>query len=340
MKKLPTIRDVAKLANVSPATVSCIINKKAKYNFSESTIAKINEAIENLGYSPNKMIRSLQTGKTNTIGIGYFRVHENHDFVNSMLDKLAENGNYDVTFYLGKKLLGTKEINPKDYLDGRVDGIIFNESRLQKASEYLGKIKFPTVVLLKRDVPPGVACANADYFDIAKEAVKHLCSMGHEKIAFLAGNHIEWEDSYKLLTGYQAGMKEHSIDIMPGWIYERHSSDDTKCGDALKKWMNLKKANRPTVVLSDNNTGAAGLFRAAKSSGLKIPEDLSICSVGINYPAYKNLTPNLTSFYVSQEDIGRCAVESLIKIIEGGSPEDYRKPVKYKLIKGKSVKRI
>lgn len=340
MKRLPTIRDVARLANVSPATVSCIINKKSKYNFAESTIAKINEAIEELGYSPNKMVRSLQTGKTNTIGIGYFRVHDNHEFINSMLDKLAENGNYDVTFYLGKKQLGTNEINPKDYLDGRVDGIIFNESRFQRTSEYLGHIKFPTVILLKRDVPPGVACANADYFEIAQKAIDYLVSMGHEKIAFLAGNYKEWEDSYKLITGYEAGMKKHSINILPSWIYERHSSDDKKCGDALQGWMNLKKANRPTAVLTDNNAGAAGLIRAAEASRLKVPEDLSICSVGINYLDYLTMSPKLTSFYVSREDIGRYAVDSLIAIIEGGSPEDFRRPVPYKLIKGKSVKKI
>jgi LacI family transcriptional regulator, galactose operon repressor len=337
MKKHPTIRDVARHANVSPATVSCVINERKNYNFAEATIAKINEAVEELGYSPNKMIRSLQTGKANAIGIGYFRVEFNHTFIDSMLDKLSEIGNYDVTFYLSKK---GKERNPKDYLDGRVDGIIFNESRFQRVSEYLGQIKFPTVVMLKRDVSPGVACSNADYFEIARKAIDYLCSMGHRNVAFLAANVEEWEDSYKTLKGYEAGMEDNDLGIIPGWIYTRNSSGDEKCNEALCRWMSMPKKIRPTVVFSDNNIGAAGLFKAAEINGIKIPENLSICSSGNNYDEYSNLIPKLTSFYVSREDIGKYAVESLIKIIEGGSPEDFRKPITYKLIKGGSVKKI
>lgn len=338
MRKLPTIRDVAKKAGVSPTTVSCVLNKKDNFSVSEETINRINEAIDTLGYSPNKMIRSLQNGKSNTIGIGSFRLPGNELVVSTMLNRIAEITAYDMLFYLSNDPRSEEAKNPRIFLDGRIDGVIFNEPLHLNISEYLGKQGFPTVVLLKRNVPDGVASANSDYFDIGRKAVEYLWSNGHRKIAHLAANTDEWEDAFDTMKGYESMMREKNANMIEEWIFNRHSSSIDKCGEALKQWMALPKQLRPTAIFASGNGATAELIKIAKETGIEIPGDISIVGVGNDYFSYADHTPKLASFSVSQEKIGKYAVESLLKIINGEDPHKYREPVPFEFMEGETVK--
>jgi LacI family transcriptional regulator len=333
---LPTIRDVARQANVSATTVSCVLNKKKGFRFPQETVDRIHKAVEELGYSANKMIRSIQTGKTNTIGLGYFRIGNAVTMLQHLLNSVHRQGGYDVFFHLANKILGVDEINPREYMDGRIDGLIYNESLHQHASEYFRRKGFPAVVLLKRDLPEGIACSNADYFEIGMRAVKYLHMKGHSRIAHLAGNINDWEDAVKTRDGYLAGMRKEKLEIIDGWIYSRSSSDPAKCVDALEKWMAMPVRNRPTAIFTDN-IAALRLFKVISARGMKIPNDISIISTGIHGELLEGLNPKLTCFNISEEKIADYAVKSLISIINGAGPDDFRTPVPYDFIEGKSV---
>lgn len=333
---LPTIRDVARQANVSATTVSCVLNKKKGFKFPQETVDRINMAVEELGYSPNKMIRSIQTGKSNTIGLGYFRIGHAGSMLQHLLNSVHSCGGYDVFFHLANKVLGVDEINPRGYMDGRIDGLIYNESLHQHASEYFRQKGFPAVVLLKRDVPAGVACSNADYFDIGVRAVKYLHKKGHCRIAHLAGNLNDWEDARKTRDGYVEGMRKEKLQMIDEWIYCRNASDPSKCVDALEYWLAMPKKIRPTSIFTDN-LAAARLFNLMKDKGMKIPDDISIVGTGIQNELLERLNPKLTCFSVSEEKIADYAVKSLISIINGGKADDFRKPVPYDFIEGGSV---
>lgn len=333
---LPTIRDVARQANVSATTVSCVLNKKEGFRFPQETIDRILKAVEELGYSPNKMIRSIQTGKTNTIGLGYFRIGSAASMLQHLLNSVHNHGGYDVFFHLANKVLGVDEINPRDYMDGRIDGLIYNESLHQHASDYFSQKHFPAVVLLKRDVPSGVACSNVDYFEIGMRAVKYLHGKGHRRIAHLAGNINDWEDALKTRDGYVAGMRKEKLEMIDEWIYYRSSSDPAKCVAALEKWLAMPARKRPTAVFTDN-LAASRLFKIIIDRGMKIPKDISIISTGIHGELLEGLNPKLTCFNISEEKIADYAVKSLVAIIKGGRPDDFRDPVPYDFIEGESV---
>jgi len=340
MSRLPTIRDVARYANVSPATVSCVLNRKLHFNFSKSTIERINRAIEELGYSPNKMVKSLQNGRTNTIGLGYFKMPNLSEVFRDILSVVSEKSNYDVMFYLGEKIsTGKDSINPMKFLDGRIDGVIFNESLHQNASGYLGKIRFPTVVLLKSDAPEGVACSNSDYRSIARKAVEYLWEHGHRRVAHLAANTADWEDALKTMQGYLLAMEEMNPDFNQEWLFVRNTVNSAKCEAALDKWLAMPTSARPSAIFTDLAAGTA-LLELAEKKGIKVPEDISIICVGNNYDMYGHLAPKLTSFTVSQKKIAEYAVKALLSVIAGDSPEDYRKPIPWGFVPGETVAKL
>ncbi|KKR04424.1 MAG: Transcriptional regulator, LacI family [Candidatus Uhrbacteria bacterium GW2011_GWF2_39_13] len=340
MNRLPTIRDVAKYARVSPTTVSCILNHKLNFNFSKTTVERINKAIEELGYSPNNMVKSLQNGKTNTIGLGYFKIPNLSEMFQYIINAVSEKSDYDVMFYLGEKVIrGTDIVNPIKFLDGRIDGVIFNESLRQNASEYLGKKNFPTVVLLKSNVPDGVASANSDYYEIACKAVKYLWSLGHRNIAHLAANVNDWEDALRTMQGYAFTMKKNNPGFNDDWLFIRNSVDTSLLGKTLEKWLAMPAKIRPTAIFTDMPAGAK-LLEIAPAKGIKVPEDISIMCVGNCYDRYAHLTPRLSSFTVSQTKIAEYAVSSLIAIINGENPEDWRTFVPYGFIAGETVTKL
>ena len=120
------------------------------------------------------------------------------------------------------------------------------------------------------------------------------------------------------------------------WIYCRNSSDTVKCVDALEGWMALPKNIRPSAIFTDN-LAAAKLFNIMNDKGIKMPDDMSIICTGIHSELLEGFKPELTCFSISEEKIADYAVKSLISIINGANPDDFRTPVPYDFREGESV---
>ena len=337
MRKLPTIRDVAQYAGVSLTSASYIINKKPGHKFNPETVRKVEDAVETLGYTRNRMIQAIHKGKSYTIGLGNLLPGINHEkTLNGVYDELARNKNYDLLIYFS---VGSQDKDRKVFLDGRADGLIFPEEIGVNISEYVAKCGLPVVVFYKSDVAPGVACAKIDDLGAAHSAIKYLWENGHRRIAHLAGHTTDWMDAQDRLTGYCDAMRELSgKKVLKEWIFNRYSWTDEKCDEALEYWYSLSDEIRPTAIFSANDRGAIGLIQAAKKRGLRIPEDLSIigCDDCAEAESYE-----LTTMHLDFIKVGQYAVQSIIDIIESRrTPEECRKPIPADLIVRNSVKDI
>jgi LacI family transcriptional regulator, galactose operon repressor len=334
MRKLPTIRDVAQHAGVSLTSASYIINKKPGHKFTPETIAKVENAVEALGYTRNRMIQAIHKGKSYTIGLGNLLPGINHEkTLNGVYSELALAKSYDLLIYFS---VGSQEKDRKVFLDGRADGLIFPEESGVNISEYVAQRGLPVVVFYKRDVAPGVACAKIDDIGAARTAVEYLWSKGHRRIAHLAGHINDWMDAQDRLTGYCNAMKQLSGEKVPDeWIFNRYDWTAEKCDEALAHWCSLPEASRPTAIFSANDTGAIGLMRAAEKRGIRVPENLSIIGCDNNFEAEAN---GLTTMHLDFAKVGQYAVQSIVDIIEGRKkPEECRTPISAVLIERSSV---
>ncbi|MCD6291124.1 MAG: LacI family DNA-binding transcriptional regulator [Anaerolineae bacterium] len=308
--KRPTQADVARLAGVSRATVSYVINGRADRSVSitEETRQRVLWAIEQLGYQPHAAAQSLRSGMTKIIGLLIPDMHNPHywQIVRGVEDAARAEG-YDL-------LLASTSLDPKReqhsvraLLRRRIDGLIllltFGD-RLASEIEMLARRHGP-VVLLGGQVP-GLDVVEPGYESGAAQMMRYLLSLGHRRIAFIHGVACPTLGGERL-TVYRRVLQER------GWLNERWV---IHCGSTLEDGYQaashlLDCSPRPTAILVVNDLLAIGALRAVADRGLRVPEDISIAGFDdIEVAAY--LTPPLTTVRVDSETLGRESVRLVL----------------------------
>lgn len=303
---MTTIRDVAKLAEVSVATVSRVINENGYVN--SQTKEKVEAAIRALDYRPNDVARSLFKGKSKMIALFV------PDIMNPFFPELARavediTNKYGYTFIL----CNTDNDNEKEmtYLyalsQKSIDGIILVSNTM--TSDQLNKIKLPIISLDRK--------TNADSISItvnnqegATQAVQFLQKQGCQRIAHIAGPENASSARYRK-QGYLNVVKNEQ------WF----STDYIKSGNytiegAYKATISLLESN-PNIdgIFTANDVMGVGVLRAASSLGLKVPDDLSV--IGFDGIELGETTfPSLTTMAQPIYQIGKRAAEILIEKIE------------------------
>ncbi len=305
------IKDVAKEAGVSTATVSHVINE-TKY-VADETKQKVLDAVGKLNFYPNAHARSLASGKSNLIGLLVSDISNPFfpELVKSIEAAAFERGynvilfntNYDakraadyVRRLIELKVAGvalmTAELDPNliDELAGKEVRVVFND--LGIVGQHMSNIVL-------------------DYSAGIEEAVNHLVLLGHEKIAHISG-------SSRIRSGiirrdaFINAMKKHFPGKKKNLIFEgdfRFESGQLAANEIL----NLKEL--PTAVVIANDMMALGAMQEFKSAGLQIPKDISI--VGFDDIAFAALSdPPLTTICSPRVEMGRRAIEALITTIK------------------------
>jgi len=306
-----TITDIAKLANVSKATVSAVLNDNPLT--SKTTRNKVLKIIKKLDYKPNELARSLSTKKTKSIGI----VVKGID--NPYFTKVLK-GVYDIANDEGYSvLLGSSEFDFTNELQSikvlkakHVDGLIIAPLQTEGADyTYLFELiheKYPFVLL------DGVENIHTNVVDFdnqkaAYEAVTYLIKLGHKKIAYFAGP-IYSTHGRERLAGYQKALEEHGITIRDDLIIDTGS----KINDGYKSGKRLftRESINPTAVFCYNDMVAIGLAGALRDLGVSVPEQVSIFGFDdIEMDTYLNAP--LSTVHVSIYELGRAAARLLIK---------------------------
>jgi len=337
---MSTIYEIAKIAGVSPTTVSKVINNYP--DVSDKTRAKIKKILEEENFLPNSQAQFLSTKRTWTLGIVYFEdlgVGLNHPFFSGVIEafkKQADKHGYSLLF--GSKNDRLKNDTFLEYFKYRcVDGIaIICTDPNDKETLELIESDFPIVVIDMFN--KNTSTVTSDNLEGCNLAIKYLYDLGHREIAHITGasQSDNWP-SHIRKEGYIKIMKKLKLEIKEGYIADGVNFDVSGGYKAMKDLLNLK--DRPTAVFAACDKIAIGAINAAKDAGIKIPEDISIIGFDdIEISEY--LTPRLTTIRQNCNEIGRTAVDLLVEQINEKEKLKINKIVPVELIERDSCKRI
>lgn len=318
-----TIKDVARLAGVSPATVSLVLSNKGQ--IAERTRKKVLEAAEKLGYRPNIIARSLIKGKTNTVLLCAFIKEQDRfstfygELINSLLTAISSHGYYLQIVVKGEFYNGHPLNKREAFLDivrNRLfEGLVVLSHWPIHYSEVneLVKESFPFVVVNQRLEEEGVSYVDIDHYGGAKEVMHSLIQRGHSAIAHIRGprEHRHAEERYK---AYVDTLLEYGIPLKKEYIVEGNFRR-VSGREAMEKLLEVRPL--PTVVFASNDKMAIGALQVAKERGIRIHRDMAI--VGFDgIEAVKYTEPPLPTVEQPLRELGKVAATILMERIKGG----------------------
>lgn len=321
-----TIKDIARLAQVSPSTVSLVLNKKP--GVAKDTRYRVLRVARELNFTPNLVARSLVKRQSNSVGLMITNT-KNPIFPEigaGVEEVLSEQG-------LSLNLISTfddAEIERKKIEDMRArgtDGLIISCALVQDPPlAQLQEDGFPLISVLRRVYD----CPEMDYVIVDNLrggylAVEHLVRMGHERIAVIMGPQ-DTSTGQERLQGGLSAMKAYGIAVDRDLIFE--GDYFRECGYlATNSFLDLPPTRRPTAIFSCNDDMAMGAFEAILDANLSIPEDMAL--VGFNNVEATSLrTIEMTTIEQHSVEMGRLAAGRIIQKINRG--RGYRKP--YQLV--------
>lgn len=330
-----TIKELAKLAGVSTATVSRALNGQPGVHPEKQK--RIMELAEELAYKPNLMAKGLSSQKTFTIGVCVA------DIVNPFyaevvrgIEEVAEPYDYTVVLF-NTDYDVKKERRALEFLKtGRVDGLIASVS-MKVIDECISLVDSDHPFVMLGHMLNGVRCVKVGCNNVssAYTITEYLIRAGHRKIAHVAG-HRETKTGQQRLEGYRSAMNNYDLEIRPEWIIDT----DYLQQDAYEKMSRfLDEGHDITAVFAANDYMAAGVYRAVLAHGLRIPEDISVVGHD-DIDTALNLVPSLTTMRQQMRLVGRTAGQHLFDAIEKGKNEEKSVIIPTSLVERNSVMRL
>lgn len=328
-----TIADIAKMGNVSKATVSRVLNHPD--TVSEEQKSKILRIIAETGYVPNQFARRLGRSETawGTALFVYDIINPYFGLMIRGLTGLAMNNH--MPMFVFETLNDTKreELYLETLFRNKVSGVILtagvSEGIVAKVSS-----KFPLVIIDQHCPHLHIPEVASDNVTGAKHAVEYLIRLNHKRIGFIAGP-ASWVSVKDRFEGYRTAMQDAGLEVRPEYIF--HGDLQVQSGrEALRYFTSLKEW--PTAIFSANDQMAVGFMNQAQSMNIKIPEDFSL--VGFDGTSEgQQMRPRLTTV---QQDVGvicNTAFDLLLKSI-GGEDVARRYLIDTRLIIGDTCHRI
>ena len=311
-----TIKDIARLADVDPSTVSRVIADNPR--ISAKTKEKVLKIMEELDFHPNAIARSLASRSTKTIGV--IMPHSTEQvFVNPFFTEVmrgigvsALKQGYNVLFSTGSNSDEEYKATSRLVNEKRVDGLILLTSRIgDKTIDSLRKKHFPFVVVGKPANMEDVNWVDNDNQEAGFLATEYLVKLGHERIGFIGGEftYVFMGERFK---GYKKALDSYSIKFSKELLSLGEFVEEGGY-NAVKKL--LEQKNRPTAIVVADDLMAFGAMRAIKEQGLTIPGDISV--IGFNdTPLASYVDPPLSSMEIFVYELGYNASETLINQLQ------------------------
>ena len=309
------IRDIARRARVSTATVSRTVNQVATV---DAQLAKrVWKAIEELGYYPNRQARALVSGRSRVFGLIVSEI-TNPFFpeVVQTFETLAVEQNYEIlltsTIHDPKRM----ELAVRRMIEGRVDGVAILTFGMEDS--LLEHLRFRNLPLVFVDVgpkAPRISNIRVDYAHGIRQAVQHLAAMKHEKIGFVTGP-LKLRSAAVRKDAFEESMREIGLQANPEFIVE---GDHRLEGGKLALQILSKLRERPTALLCSNDMTAIGVMRQAFELGIDVPQELSV--VGFDDTRLADfMIPPLTTVQMSQTELATLAFNALLKEVKRETP--------------------
>ncbi len=316
---MATIYEIAKLAGVSPTTVSYVIN--GTKNLRPETVKKVNDAIEKLQYSPNTVAQTLRKGKTTTIGVitEDIRIFPTPEILNGISEGL-EKAKYQMLvhdLHLYDKIWPDYDniINYKDRIikginllqQSMVSGIIYVSMHDRKLGKLINPVDLPIVYAYSYP-PESNSYVTYDDYTSAKIMTEHLIELGHKDIGIICGFPESFPTQTRLQGIYKA-FEDHNIKLRDEYV--KYGDWEFKSGyEKAIELLSLRK--RPTAIFALNDIMASGCYSALMKSNLRIPEDISVAGFD-NRDISIYLEPSLTTMGLPLKELGNKAVEMVFE---------------------------
>ncbi len=321
-----TLEEIGKIAGVSRATVSRVINNHP--NISDSVRRRVLEVIEETGYQPNIAARTLASSQSRILGLVIPAIISNV-FTNPYyprliqgITKVCNERDYTLTFFMfetpEEQESGTTRIVNNALIDGLILNADYNENNLV---DRLLKAQMPFVQIGRPIDDAPIHFVDADNFEGGKMATQHLIELGCKRIGQVAtAKNPAGEDRDR---GYRATLLEHHIAIDEDLIVQGDFSES----QAYRVTRDLLE-QKPDGIFVQSDWMAIGVIRAIQEAGLDIPGDIAI--VGFDdLPIATRDKPHLTTIRQPIEETGRAAVETLLDVIKNPNiaPQSRELPV-------------
>lgn len=329
-----TIKDIAKIANVSKATVSKVLNNYP--GVKEETRENIIKIMKQHNYWPNSIARSLSANKSYTIGIfdpgnlNNFFFREVFEGIESVL---GEKG-YDILYFTNKKWddLWVNFSYKEKCKNRNVDGVLmmgFGKVDISQFDKLL-ESDIPTVFIDLDLVGRNASYVTSDNINGAKTAVKYLNNLGHKRIALIMGPN-GFKVAQDRFFGFQTALDELNLPYNPDWIFSGEYSLETGYNAMLEM---LKMKERPTAIFGED-LFVIGAIRALRDNGLEVPKDFSLIGFD-DIELSKHY--DLTSISQDKFGLGEAASRLLLKIINKSNFSPLVLPTK--LVERKTCRKI
>ncbi|MBU7591378.1 LacI family DNA-binding transcriptional regulator [Metabacillus halosaccharovorans] len=318
--------DVAKLANVSPATVSRVLSNPDLV--SKETREKVMEVINKVNYKPHIVARQFRTKETKIILVVV------PDITSAFFSKVLRGIEHVAVQNDYQVILGDTENDTEreqEYinllLQKQADGMVLLTARQDKTQLEEIAEHFPMVLACEYMDGLNVPTVSIDNISSARKATEHLIQQGHTKIAHITGP-INVILSRDRLRGFQQAMMSHDLEIDSAYIQEGDFTFESGYHQMLKL---LALETPPSAVFVFNDEMAMGVIKAVKDSHLSIPEDVAVVGFD-NIKMSSVIEPNLTTINQPKYEIGKKAMELLLKLINGESLQKKKFVMKDELI--------
>lgn len=333
-----TIKDVARMAGVSISTVSRVINDSKPV--SSEVKKKVLDAIEELGYRPNEVARTLVTKKSFLIGIIVTDI--GNSYVAQIVRGIEEVGkmyNYDILLCSS---YGDKETELKFiqlFNRKQVEGIILlSEIVNEEVGEEINSLKIPFIYLNRYFYIEDFPTVSINDYDASYEMTNYLMSLGHKNIAYITTNEeIEYSLEKLKIAGYRKAIEECGEGDEILCYTKGYNIEDGY--DIGKNILDLKESHNITAVFCSHDELAIGLMNYFYDNNIKVPEDISVSGYGDikNASMYR---PRLTSIKEPYYDIGAVAIRRIIKELKDEKTEKSHIKLPFQIVKRESCAKI
>jgi LacI family transcriptional regulator len=324
-----TIRDVAKAAGVSTATVSNVLNKRGKVG--RRTQGLVLSTVKRLGYLPNIHARRLASRDTRTLGIIV------SDIVNPFFPEVI------MSFLARTRQLGYETILSETNYDPRrtqeaasrmmahnVGGVAIMTSEF--SARLIDELTRRKIAVTFLDLAPArgyVSTLRIDYASGIEQIVKYLYQQGHREIAFVAGR-PKLKSNEARLEAYERSMQ--AMGLKPGPILH----GDLRFEGGLAAGLAIAQMSpRPTAVMAVNDLTAVGVMKGLTSAGLRIPQDISVTGFDRTRLAeYSN--PSITTVDIHRDLLGQMAADALHELCRSTNPQGREYEISAELVVGNS----
>lgn len=314
-KKPVSLKDLAELLGLAPATISLVINRsRVADTIPQDTKDRIFAAVQKYKYRPNFFARSLRAQRSFTIGVIVPEVSDGYSasVMSGIEDFLLQEGYF---YFVASHRHRADLIDeyPRLFLERSVDGLIAVDTPWSLS------LAVPVVTVSGHNQVEGVTNIVLDHERAAEVALQHLSQLGHSQIAFIKGQEFS-SDTEIRWNNIEKVAQKIGLPISPALVAQlQGDSPSPELGyQATRKLLGTRKPF--TALFAFNDISAMGAIRAIREAGMQIPKDVSVVGFDdIQSAAYQN--PGLTTVRQPLREMGRIAAETLLRRIRRAAPD-------------------